>query len=371
MNGECRFDFNSIVENFCFEGEFIEIKPHGFGHINDTYAVFFKKRDGSRHRYILQRINHNVFRNPEQLMENIAGVTRYLREKIIGAGGDPDRETLNLIPAKDGKNYYKSPEGDYWRGYIFIENAKTYQVVENLDHFYNAGRAFGKFQSLLNDYPAHTLHETIPGFHNTQKRFEAFLDAVEKDRMNRAKDVKAEIEFALKRADEAPVLISLLNSGKLPLRVTHNDTKFNNVMIDDKTGEGICVIDLDTVMPGLSLYDFGDSIRSGANPADEDERDLSKVSMDLMLFEKFTAGFLSTAGKLLTPAEIEYLPFSARIMTFECGIRFLGDHLNGDTYFKIHREGHNLDRARTQFKMVRDMEEKHEKMKMIVEKYYI
>jgi thiamine kinase-like enzyme len=302
-------------------------------------------------------------------MENISGVTSFLRKKIIEAGGDPDRETLNLIPTKDNGFFYKSLDGNYWRGYIFIEKANTYQIVENLDHFYNAGKAYGKFQKLLESYPADTLYETIPDFHNTKKRYETFLTSVEKDVKNRASGVKNEIEFVIKRAKDTAVLVDLLDKGKLPLRVTHNDTKFNNVMIDDATGEGVCVIDLDTVMPGLSLYDFGDSIRSGANPADEDEKDVSKVWMDLELFEHFTKGFLEQTRESLTPLEIEYLPFSAKIMTFECGMRFLTDYLSGDVYFKIHRQEHNLDRTRTQFKMVADMEEKKEQMQRIVRKY--
>jgi Ser/Thr protein kinase RdoA (MazF antagonist) len=326
MNQE-KYDFKNIVSHFAFEGEFAEVNPHGFGHINDTFAVYFKMADGRTHRYILQRINHNTFKQPEDLMENVEMVTRHLRKKIIAAGGDPERETLNIIPAVDGKSFYKDEVGNYWRGYIFIEGAQTYQVVENLNHLYNAGKAFGKFQMLLGDFPGEKLHETIPNFHNTKMRFENFVEAVNKDVMNRAKNVKPEIDFALKRADDALVLLNLLEQGKLPLRVTHNDTKFNNVMIDDKTGEGICVIDLDTVMPGLSLYDFGDSIRSGANPAAEDEQDLSKVCMDLQLFESFAHGFIESAGRSLTALEIGYLPFSAKIMTFECGIRFLEDYL--------------------------------------------
>jgi len=364
-----KWNFEEIVTNFKFEGEFVKAEPYGFGHINDTYAIYFRKESGSTHRYILQRINHTVFKDPNQLMENISGVTSFLRKKITEAGGDPDRETLNLIPTLDNKFFYKNGDGNYWRAYIFIENACTYQVVENLNHFYNAGKAFGKFQKLLGNYPASTLHETIPNFHNTKKRYEAFLEAVKNDVKGRAASVKEEIDFVMQRASDASVLVDLLNEGKLPLRVTHNDTKFNNVMIDNATGEGVCVIDLDTVMPGLSLYDFGDSIRSGANPAAEDEKDLTKVWMDLDLYEHFTKGFLEQTGESLTPLEIEYLPFSAKIMTFECGMRFLTDYLNGDTYFKIHREEHNLDRTRTQFKMVADMEEKSEEMKRIVRKY--
>jgi hypothetical protein len=362
-------NFSEIVKNFTFEGEFIKAEPYGFGHINDTYAAYFKKSNGETHRYIMQRINHNVFKNPQGLMENIEGVTKHLRKKIIAAGGDPERETLNIIPSIDGKSFYKTPDGNYWRGYIFIEGAETYQIVENQNHFYNAGKALGKFQKLLSDFPADKLHETIVNFHNTKKRYEQFLDAVNKDVAGHAKEVQAEIDFVKAREKDTSLLLNLQNEGKLPLRVTHNDTKFNNVMIDNQTGEGICVIDLDTVMPGLSLYDFGDSIRSGANPAEEDEKDLSKVCIDLELYESFTRGFLEAAGKFLTSSEIEYLPFGAKLMTLECGIRFLTDHLEGDVYFKVHREGHNLDRARTQFKMVKDMEEKKDLMKEIVKKY--
>ncbi|HZJ56785.1 MAG TPA: aminoglycoside phosphotransferase family protein [Clostridia bacterium] len=360
------FDIERIAGNFQFKGEFQKAEANISGHINDTYIVYFDKGDDEKHRYILQRINHNIFKEPERLMENIVGITRHMREKIIRAGGDPLRETLNLVPTTEGGYFHRCDDGGYWRGYLFIDGARTYQMVENAEHFYKAGKAFGNFQRLLSDYPAEDLHETIPNFHNTRIRFDAFVEAVEKDTLNRAKDVKEEIEFALKRAEDTPVLVDLLEKGELPLKVTHNDTKFNNVMIDDKTGEGICVIDLDTVMPGLSLYDFGDSIRFGANPAAEDERDLSKVWMDLGLYERFTRGYLETAGDSLTKAELRYMPFSAKLMTYECGIRFLGDHLNGDTYFRIHRPGHNLDRARTQFKLVADMEGKLDDMARII-----
>lgn len=363
---DLKYDIKNIAKNFTFKGKLIKAEPYGFGHINDTFAVTFEKEDKRKHRYILQRINHNIFKEPELLMKNIESVTKYLRNIIIQNNGDPNRETLTLIPALDGKCFYKDSDGNYWRGYIFIEGATTYQTVEKPEHFYNSGKAFGKFQRLLSEFPAITLSETIPNFHNTEKRFADFIDAVNNDIMGRAKDVQSEIEFALKRKDDVAILVNLLNQNKLPLRVTHNDTKLNNVMLDDITGEGICVIDLDTVMPGLSLYDFGDSIRFGANPAVEDEKDLSKVWMELSLFEQYTKGFLEEAGHSLTDTEIDYLAFSAKIMTFECGIRFFGDYLNGDTYFKIHREGQNLDRCRTQFKLVADMELKMEKMNEIV-----
>jgi len=369
MKMEDNYNFKDVLLQFDFKDEVDSVKPFGLGHINDTFVVNCIEQNGALVRYILQRINTNIFKTPENLMGNIKHVTTYLKEKIVARGGNPDRETLNLIKTFDGNVFYKNLSGDYWRSYKFIEGAQTYQVVENLKHFYNAGKAIGNFELLLKDYPADELFETIPDFHNTKKRYDAFVDAVNRDVMNRAKEVQAEIDFVLARGSEVSVLVDLLEEGKLPIRVTHNDTKFNNIMIDDITGEGICIIDLDTIMPGLSLYDFGDSIRSGANPAEEDEVDLSKVSMSLELFEHFTKGFLEGTNNLLTALELEYLPFSAVLITLECGMRFLSDHLNGDVYYKIHRENHNLDRARTQFKMVEDIEGKFEEMKGIVKKY--
>jgi len=362
-------DIPEVVNNFQFKGKFLEANPYGFGHINDTYSAWFRNSNGVGHRYLLQRINHNVFKKPAELMQNIERVTTHLQKKIIAAGGNPERETLNLIPTTGDKSFYVTSTGNYWRAYIFVEDALAYQVVENPDHIYNAAKAFGKFQKFLSDFPAGQLHDTIPNFHHTAKRLEAFTAAVAKDTENRAGRVKPEIEFVAQHADEVPVLVKLFEQGQLPRRVTHNDTKFNNVMIDEATQEGLCVIDLDTVMPGLSLYDFGDSVRTGAATAAEDEQDLSKVGIGLEIFERLTHGYLEVARDVLTPAEIEYLPFSARLMTLECGIRFLTDYLSGDVYFKIHREHHNLDRARTQFKMVKDMESKFDRMTDIVGKY--
>ena len=358
-----------IVSHFSFEGDCLGVSPYGLGHIHDTYVARFRKRGGADRRYVLQRINHDVFKRPEELMQNIEAVTAHLRLKIIAAGGDPARETLNLIPTIGGGTWYRTHAGDYWRAYTFIEGARTYEVAESLDHVYSAARAFGRFQSLLSDFPAGRLHETIPNFHHTGKRFEAFVEAVERDATNRARSVQAEIEFVTQRAPDTPVLVDLLERGELPERVTHNDTKFNNVMIDDETGDGICIVDLDTVMAGLSLYDFGDAVRSGANPAAEDERDLSRVWCDLEIFDCLVHGYLDAARDFLTPAEVDLLPFSARLMTLECGMRFLADHLNGDVYFKTHRENHNLDRCRTQFKMVADMESKRDQMERIVARY--
>jgi hypothetical protein len=351
------------------EGAFQQAEAIGIGHINDTYVAHVQNHDGYMRRYILQRINHHIFTDPEKLMRNIEQVTSHLRQKILTAGGDPGRETLNLIPTVDGKSLYRAPDRSYWRGYQFIDDAQTYEVVPSLRHVYSAARAFGKFQSLVGDLSADQLYETIPDFHHTPRRFEAFVQAVDRDVKNRARSVQDEIEFVKRRVGLTAILVDLMDLGKLPRRVTHNDTKFNNVLIDNQTGEGICVIDLDTVMPGLSLYDFGDSVRSGANRATEDERDLSKVIFDMEIFEAFVHGYLDAACTLLTPLEIDHLPYSAMLMTFECGMRFLTDHLNGDIYFKIHRDGHNLDRCRTQFKMVQDMEQSFDQMVQIVNRY--
>jgi Ser/Thr protein kinase RdoA (MazF antagonist) len=361
--------FTNIVPHFCFEGEFIRAEPHGFGHINDTYAAYFRRASGKVHRHLMQCINRYVFRDIEGLMQNIAAVTTHLHDKIVAAGGNPDRETLTLIPTTEAKTFYETPGGDFWRAYMFIEGARTYEAVESLEHIYSAGRAFGNFQKLLADFPAEQLVETIPGFHHTKRRFDAFVQAVERDIKNRAHTVRPEIEFVERRVKDTSVLLDLLEQGILPSRVTHNDTKFNNVMIDDESGEGVCVVDLDTVMPGLSLYDFGDAVRYAANPAAEDERDLSKVCIDLEIYEYFARGFLDSARSFLTPKEVDHLPFSAKLMTLECGMRFLTDYLDGDFYFKTHRENHNLDRCRTQFKMVEDMEARFDQMEQIVDRY--
>lgn len=357
-----------VIENFQFEGEYTEGIPYGSGHINDTFRVTFQHK-GETKRYILQRMNNQIFLNPEELMENVVGVTSWLRKKIVENGGEPERETLNLVPAKDGKAFYKDSEGEYWRVYLFIEGAKTYDLVENQGDFYQSAVAFGRFQGLLADYPAETLHETIQDFHNTVKRLDTFKKAVEADACGRAAQVQEEIQFVLDREALAHKLCDMQAEGKLPLRVTHNDTKLNNIMIDDETRKAICVIDLDTVMPGLSVNDFGDSIRFGASTGAEDEPDLSKVSCSMELFELYTKGFVEGCKGSLTEEELDMLPVGAMTMTYECGMRFLTDYLEGDHYFKIHREGHNLDRCRTQFKLVKDMEEKWNQMNEIVNKY--
>ncbi len=360
---------DEVAARFRTRGAAVEHAPYGNGHINDTFLVVCGTQEGERRRYILQKMNHSIFKMPQQLMKNVVNVTEYLREMIARRGGDPDRETLNVVKTKDGSNYYLDDEGNYWRMFLFVEQTVCLEKVESAKDFYDSAVAFGNFQKMLSDYPAQTLYETIPNFHNTPSRFSDFRKAVQEDRMGRAAQAKEEIAFALAREADTRVLTDMLKAGELPLRVTHNDTKLNNILFDADTKKAICIIDLDTVMPGLSHYDFGDSIRFGASTGAEDEKDLDKIEMDLSLFEAFTKGYLEGCGGSLTEKEIEMLPMGAKLMTYECGIRFLADFLEGDTYFKIHRDGHNLDRARTQFKLVKDMEDKWADMAAIVEKY--
>ena len=369
MNPVTREQRDEATAHFKYEGTLIKDCPYGSGHINDTFLLVFEIAEMGRIKVILQRMNSTAFPKPVEVMENILGVTSFLKKKIEEKGGDPERETLNVIPAVDGKPYYVDSKGDYWRSYKFITDASSFDQVEKPEQFYESAVAFGNFQSLLSDYPAETLHETIKKFHDTRNRFSIFKKAVAEDVMGRAASVQKEIEFVLEREDIANCFAEMLDKHELPLRVTHNDTKLNNVMLDDKTGKGICVIDLDTVMPGLAMNDFGDSIRFGASTALEDEKDLSKVSCSMELFELYTKGFLKGCDGKLTKKEIELMPMGAKTMTFECGMRFLTDYLQGDQYFKIHREGHNLDRCRTQFKLVEDMEQKWYTMNEIVKKY--
>ncbi|MBN2499671.1 MAG: aminoglycoside phosphotransferase family protein [Anaerolineales bacterium] len=362
-------DFAELTSNFTFEGTFIDAVPYGFGHINGTYLARFKQTDGTLHPYILQRINQNVFKCPPQVMHNMQRVTEHLRTKIADAGGDTSRGTINLIPTITGNVFYQAADGEYWRAETFILDAKSYLRATSLEHNYHAAYAFGTFQKMLSDFPITDLHFTIPDFHHTPKRLDAFCASVESDPFNRAREVQTEIDFVLTRARHTRTLIELQEKGAIPERVTHNDTKIDNVMIDDLTGEGVCVIDLDTVMPGLAVYDFGDAVRSGANAGAEDEPDLSKVWLDLEVFDRLTHGYLDAARDFLTPTEIDHLPFSAILMTLECGLRFLADHINGDVYFKTRRPHHNLDRARTQFKLIQDMETHFAEMVQIVAAY--
>ena len=362
--GACE-KIEEAVSQFCVEGIPSECARYGNGHINDTFLLCTE--DGEQRRqYILQRMNTHVFQDPGGLMQNISGVTAYLRDQIVRAGGDAQRETLTLIRTKAGTDYYVDSLGSWWRMYLFITDAVGYDVAESKEDFYQSAMAFGHFQRLLDAYPVSELTETIPDFHNTPKRFEAFCRAVETDACGRAKHVGSEIAFVMDRKAELSVVMDRLQNGEIPCRVTHNDTKLNNVLIDTRSGEAVCVIDLDTVMPGTAVFDFGDSIRFGANTAEEDERDLSKVSLSLPLYEAYVSGFLEGCAGSLTDAEIRLPPWGAKLMTLECGMRFLTDYLEGDRYFRIHRPEHNLDRARTQFALVADMERKWDAMKRFV-----
>lgn len=350
-----------ILSGFKYDGEPYSCTPYGNGHINSTYKVECKNGDKTT-RYILQRINNNIFPDTAALMENIENVTAFLKEKITKRGGDILKETLNLVPSVTGKNYYTDENGGNWRSYVYIEDTVCYEKIEKPEDFYNCGYAFGNFQNLLADFPAEKLNEVIPNFHNTPSRYDTFKKAVAEDICGRAKSVQKEIAFVNARAKDMSLLTDMLKKGEIPLRVTHNDTKLNNCMFDKNTGETICVIDLDTVMPGLRAYDYGDSIRFGATTGAEDEPDLSKVNFSLPLFESYTKGFIKACGESMDEKEALSLPIGARLMTLECGMRFLTDYLEGDTYFKITRENHNLDRCRTQFKLVSDMEKQWDKM---------
>lgn len=357
-----------VLDSFSFPETLLGAVHYGQGHINDTFCVLCQPQEGDCIRYILQGLSSAAFPHPEELMANFIGITSYLREKIIANGGDPLRETLSLVKTKDGRDFYTDASGKVWRLTPFIENTDCFQSATP-ELFEASARAFGRFQYMLQGYPAETLYETIVKFHDTENRYAKFLTALEADKLGRAKDIQEEIRFVLDRKDDCSVALQALRDGRLPLRVTHNDTKLNNILIDRDTHEGICVIDLDTTMPGLSINDFGDSIRFGANHSKEDEKDLSKVNFDISLYEAYTRGFLEGARGSLTEAELEYLPWGARLMTLECGIRFLTDYLDGDHYFHIHYPEQNLDRTRTQFKLVSDMEAQFEQMGEVVRRY--
>lgn len=361
-------EFSDILFNFAIDGEFVSCEPYGSGLINRTYVAVYNE-GGRRVRYIVQRINTNLFKNVDGLMNNIKLVTEFNRAEIMKRGGDPDRESLTLVPTKNGGTYFRTEEGDCYRVYVFIENAKGYDVVEKPEHFYESAVAFGKFAMLLDRFDSSKLFEVLPDFHNTVKRFDNFRRSLEADKFNRAKDVKKEIGFALNREKITHTIVDLLASGKMPSRVTHNDTKLNNVLIDTRTDKAVSVIDLDTMMPGSICYDFGDSIRFGCNPCLEDTPETEKVIFNMPLFETYTKGYLSVFGDTITDIERKNLPMGAILMTYECGIRFLTDYLDGDVYFRKTREGQNIDRTRTQFKLVSDMEKRYDEMLSAVEKY--
>jgi hypothetical protein len=362
-------DLQEIGGLFEVFGAFIQAVPCGNGHINDTFAATYDQ-GGIFIRYIHQRINHKIFRDPPAQMENIVRVTDHIRRKLAGAEShERTRHTLTLVPSRDGAPFCRDTAGNYWRTYVLIEGTRSLDVAESPAQARQSAIAFGRFQRLLADLDGPRLHETIPDFHNTPKRFEAFEQALREDPCGRAAAAQPEIAFATARKPMTGVLLELSRRGEVPERIVHNDTKFNNVLLDQTSGEGVCVIDLDTVMPGLSLYDFGDMVRSTTSPAPEDEIDLSRVKMQMPMFEALVHGYLQEVGDILTPTEKRYLAFSGRLITFEIGIRFLTDFLLGDRYFKTARKQHNLDRCRTQFKLIESMEQQEREMDAVVARY--
>lgn len=357
-----------ISKQFQIYGEIQHAETFKIGHINEAYSATYDQ-GGTRVRYIHQKINSHVFQNPPAVMKNLMRVTTHLRRKLeLQEAADITRRSLILIPTRTGQSFYRNGSNEFWRTFVFVEGVQTFESVQTPEQAFQAGRAFGEFQSLLVDLPGGRLIETIPNFHNTRKRFSALQQAIHKDHYNRAREAKAQIDFALARENLVDVILDAMTRGRIPERITHNDTKFNNVMLDVKTGEAMCVVDLDTVMPGCALYDFGDMVRTTTSPTLEDEKDLIKVSMNMPIFKKLAEGYFSSAGSFLTQAEKNLMAFAGKLITFEIGIRFLTDFLSGDTYFRIHRPGHNLDRCRTQFKLVESIEQQEKAMQKFVDK---
>ena len=356
-----------ISKQFQIYGEILHAETCKIGHINETYSASYDQ-GGTRVRYIHQKINQNVFKKPSAVMNNVMRVTQHLRKKLEEQHSSHiTRRCLTIVPTRKGRSFFRDRDGNFWRTFVFVEGVQTLEAVQSPQQAYQAGKAFGHFQSLLVDLPGDRLHETIPDFHNTRKRFDALVKAVEKDHFNRAAGAAAEIQFALKREGIVSLILNALAKKKIPERITHNDTKFNNVMLDVATGEAMCVVDLDTVMPGCALYDFGDMVRTTTSSTLEDELDLSQVKMQMAMFKKLAEGYYATAGNFLTKNEKALVAFSGKLITFEIGIRFLTDYLSGDTYFRIHRSGHNLDRCRTQFKLVESIEQQEKAMQKFVE----
>ncbi len=357
-------DLNKIAKKFKIDGTIEEIKAFGSGHINDTYRVKIKEAD--KKDYILQVINHNIFPNVPELTKNIIRVTEHVKKKIEEKGGDPERETLTIIPTVEGEGFYKDEDGKYWRVFIFIDNTNSYDRLENAEQAYEGGKAFGNFLKMVADMPGGPLYEVIPGFHYTPNRIKTFLESVKKDPVNRVSQCKEEVEFLSARTEEMKKIVQMGEAGELPLRTTHNDTKFNNVLLD-KNDKGLCVIDLDTVMPGYIMYDFGDAMRTSTNTGDEDDPNLDRVSMNIDLFEGFTKGFVSELKDTLTKNEIDNLAFGAKLLTYEQSVRFLTDYIDGDIYYKTAHKEHNLQRTRAQIKLLKSMEEQFDKMEAIVQ----
>lgn len=361
---EHKYDIAKIASEFQIDGKFYSAELWGHGNINDTYLVTFDNR-GYEQKYIIQRVNHNVFKNIPRLMDNVVRITEHIRKEIIKERGNPSRAVLNFIKTKGNENYLVF-EGNYFRAYYFIDKVMSYQVVNDMHNFYESAVAFGRFQKYLSTFPADKLFEVIPDFHNTRARYDAFIVSLQEDRVGRAKEVIAECQFVKDRELYVDKFVDMMNDGVIPVKVTHNDTKINNVLLDEKTGEGVCVIDLDTVMPGSVLYDFGDSIRSGCSSTIEDENNIEQVTFRVDYFEHYAKGFLKEVGDTLTKEEIDNLAFSGLLMTLECGIRFLTDYLNGDIYFKVKDPLHNLRRTRTHLKLVNEMEKNLPKLEEII-----
>ncbi len=347
-------ELQAVGKHFDLGGTLIKTAPLAQGHINDTY-ILTSQAKGRMVRHVLQRINHEVFKNPPAMMDNIVRITEHIRKKMQKTQPELASRQLTVICADNGDGYWADPEGNYWRTYDFIEQAVSYDTMDSPELAGEAARMFGWFQRMLDDLPGPVLHESIPDFHNTPLRFKQFQEVLDEDPCNRAKDARREIDFLLENADICNVLMDLVEKGDLPYRIAHNDSKINNVMFDEATHQGVCVIDLDTVMPCLSGYDFGDLVRTAASSAEEDEPDVSKVNLNIPMFTALAQGFAKETSQFLAPIEKEYLTFSAKLITFEQFIRFLTDHLRGDVYYKIHREGHNLDRSRTQMKLVQSI----------------
>jgi len=355
-------DLKQVFSQFAVQGDFSGAQFLKVGHINDTYLVN-ADRNGIQEQFIFQRINSFVFRDPERLMANFEKITRHIKAKLEKIPGrDPDRETLNLLYARSGECCHVSPDGEYWRAYRFVGDVHIVNVATKPDEAFEAGLAFGRFQKLLSDLDASSLHETIPFFHHTPRRFSRFKEVLASAARNRAREAQDAVAFAFEHAPMTAVITDALAGGRLPLRITHNDTKINNVLFDNRTGKAICVIDLDTTMPGSSLYDFGDMVRTTTSFAAEDEKDLTRVKLELEMFRALAAGYLLEAGDFLTPQELDLLVFSGKLITFTIGLRFLTDFLEGDVYFRVHRPGQNLDRARAQFALVRSMEDQEKAM---------
>jgi hypothetical protein len=359
-------DLKEIFDRFVTEGTYLLGEPYGNGHIHDTFRIETIEKD--KDDYIIQRLNTRIFKNIPELQNNIERVTVHLRNRLKAvSGSDPKRECLSLIPSREGKSWITDKSGNYWRMYIFISNHKTYNVVDSPGKAFEGGKAIGRFQAMLSDMPGDPLFDTIPFFHDIEKRLETFNLTISRDPVNRVGMVGNEINLVLERTEEMKVILKLGKEGKIPLRITHNDTKFNNILLDEND-KALCVIDLDTVMPGYVHYDFGDAIRTATNTASEDEGDLAKVNMDIELFRAYSEGFLSETGKTLNQVEKEYLAFAPRLITYTIALRFLTDFIDGDNYFKIHHELHNLQRARAQLRLVRSMEEQYSDMQSIIRK---